>query len=202
MKKILWSLFGVGALLAGGQAYSALTDSQQYTVSVAKNVSLTAPAPPVGSATNALTKTYTVADLDAAASVADDTYIFPSQTWKAKGNVKHGVSVQFDMAAFAHQTDSTIGQDGTLSVGLASTNGPATWTLTSPAATATTNFGNTTTVGGVVTPAPIAARVSYSSNRVGQADLSVGVTFLASDINAVAAGDYVTVVYGTLTENP
>lgn len=208
MKKYLWSLFGVGALLVGGQvAHSALTDSQQYTVSVAKNVSLTAPAADPLTGTNALTKTYTVADLDAAALVADDTYVFPTQTWHAKGNVKNGVSVRFDMAAFVNQSDTTIGQDGSLSVTVASTNGPATWTRTSATSTAATNFGNTTSstdpLTGIVTttPDPLGARVSYSSNRVGQADFSVGVSFLASDINAVAAGDYVTVVYGTLTEN-
>ena len=48
MKKILWSVFGVGALLVGAQvAYTApLTDTttQKFTVTVPKRVSITAPA--------------------------------------------------------------------------------------------------------------------------------------------------------------
>jgi hypothetical protein len=45
------------------------------------------------------------------------------------------------------------------------------------------------------------AVASFSSDKVGQADFNVTVTFLATDINSVVEGEYVTQVTGTITEN-
>ncbi|RLS58116.1 MAG: hypothetical protein DWH91_03265 [Planctomycetota bacterium] len=190
MKKFLWSLCGVGAFVVGAQfAYTATTGSQQYTVSVGKNVNIVAPTEP-------MLKTYTVADLEAAEAVTDDTYAFTAQTWAVKGNVKDGVTVDFGMAPFLNMDYPTdnITQDGRLAVSKVTQNGPATWTLESASGSADTDAAN-------VDPAARNAAVQFSSDGVGQATFDVTVTFLASDINAVVEGEYVTTVSGTITEN-
>ena len=202
MKKFLWSVFGVGAMLVGAQAVYSAVDSQQFTVSVPKRVSITAP-------TADQTKVYTGADLAAAELVADDTFTFAPQLWAVKGNVKNGVTVDFEMGPFSNVVSpfDPVGpgtlddvaavmafQDGGLSVAVASNTGPATWVLDGTSAVASSNYA-------AVSPASPNAIVSYKSNRVGQADFNVTVAFLATDLNAVVAGDYITTVVGTLTEN-
>ena len=111
MKKILWSVFGVGALLVGAQvAYTApltATTTQKFTVTVPKRVSITAPA--------AVTATLP----DSNANLA-----FPSQPWQVKGNVQLGVGVTFVAETpFTHTTDSSYKRDARLSITLGSTVG-------------------------------------------------------------------------------
>ncbi len=201
MKKFLWSVFGVGAMLVGAQAVYSAVDSQQFTVSVPKRVSITAP-------TAAQTKVYTGADLAAAELVGDDTFSFAPQLWAVKGNVKNGVTVNFEMGSFATVVSPFVPasgptpavpavmayQNGGLSVAKASSTGPATWALNGTSAVASSNYA-------AVSPASPNAIVSYKSDKVGQADFNVTVAFLATDLNAVVAGDYITTVVGTLTEN-
>lgn len=197
MKKFLWSVCGVAALALGAQvAYTATTGSQQYTVTVGKNVNIVAPETP-------MSKEFTVADLDADAAepVADvDDYDFAAQQWTVKGNVKNGVKVDFEMAPFANldypavapATGYQVYNDGELAVAKTAERGPATWTAGT--ARVTTDHAN-------VNPLLVNAVASYTSNRVGQADFDVTVTFLAADINSVVEGEYVTQVTGTITEN-
>jgi len=197
MKKILWSLCGVAALAFGPQlAYTALTGSQQYTVTVGKNVNIVAPTDP-------MTKVYTVQDLDddAAETTADvDDYDFAAQQWTVKGNVKNGVKVDFEMAPFANldypavapATGYEVYNDGELTVVKSAERGPATWTAGT--AQVATDYAN-------ADPLLVNAVASFSSDKVGQADFNVTVTFLATDINSVVEGEYVTQVTGTITEN-
>ena len=70
MKKFVWSLMGVGAFLVAAQvAQSALTDNQKFTVTVAKNVSITAPG---------VNQTQAM-DPNSNANVS-----FPAQVWQVK----------------------------------------------------------------------------------------------------------------------
>lgn len=197
MKKFLWSVLGVGALLVSAQvAYTATTGSQQYTVTVGKNVNIVAPTEP-------MSKTYTVADLDADAAEATadvDDYDFPVQAWTAKGNVKNGVKVDFEMAPFANldypavapATGYEVYNDGELTITKTAERGPATWTAGT--SRVSTNYAS-------ANPLLVNAVASYTSDKVGQADFGVTVTFLATDINSVVEGEYVTQVTGTITEN-
>ena len=206
MKKFLWSVFGVGAMVFGAQAVYSAVDSQQFTVSVPKRVSITA----LGAAQ---TKTLTIADLAAAELTTDDDLVFTPQTWAVKGNVKNGVSVEFKAAAFANvvspfdegaivnplpDPDDVAAvmayQNTGLAVVVASNTGPAVWSLDgTPNGTADNVSSNYL--------ASTNAIVKYKSDKVGQADFAVTVEFEATDLNAVVAGDYITTVIGTLTEN-
>ena len=182
MKKILWSVFGVGALLVGTQvAYTApLTDTttQKFTVTVPKRVSITAPV--------AVTETFN--------PVVDATsHAFVAQTWQVKGNVQLGVGVTFVAETpFVHTTDSSYVRDAKLTVTLGSTTGPATWTVAG-SGTAQTDYANASPV--------TTATVSASSNKVGQAAFNVAVEFLTANVAEVAEGAYSTTVRGTVTEN-
>jgi hypothetical protein len=180
MKKILWSVLGVGALLVGAQvAYTApLTDTttQKFTVTVLKRVSITAPAA-----------------VSASLPDSNANLAFPSQAWQVKGNIQLGVGVTFVAETpFIHTTDSSYQRDAKLSVTLGSTVGPATWTIAG-SGTAQTDYANVIPV--------TTATVSASSNKVGQAAFNVNVEFLTVDTAEVAEGDYQTTVRGTVTEN-
>ncbi len=184
MKKFLWSLFGVGALLVSAQmaktAPITASDSQTFTVTVPKRVSITAPNAGV---------TRTLPNSSA-------TLAFPNQVWQVKRNVLHGVGVTFVVQQpFTNTTDSTYKRDAGLTVAVASgsSTGPATWTVAGTGS-AQTDYAAAVPV--------TTATVSASSDKVGQAAFNVGVSFLTVDINNVAEGSYVTTVVGTVTENP
>ncbi len=98
MKKFLWSVlewvhcWSCSSGLHGDDGFSAVHRD------CGKNVNIVAPTEP-------MSKTYTVADLDADAAEATadvDDYDFPAQAWTVKGNVKNGVKVDFVMAPFAN----------------------------------------------------------------------------------------------------
>lgn len=187
MKKFLWSLFGVGALLVSAQVAYTATDSQQFTVSVPKRVSITAPTPSV-------TRTLTLADLTAAESTTTDDVAFAAQTWAVKANVKNGVKVDFDTNPFTNTTHplDNIYQNAKLQVTKGTSTGPATWTLSTASNVATTDYTS------ILNPG---VRISYTSDRVGSSDFVVAMTFVAADLNAVTEGSYQTTVVGTVTEN-
>ena len=176
MKKFVWSLMGVGAFLVVAQvAQSALTDNQKFTVTVAKNVSITAP----------------VADPSAALDPnSSATLAFPAEVWNVKGNVLNGVAVTFSTdQAFTNTTDSTYKRDAKLTLSTASSTGPASWVIGT--GTDSTNYAGGDGV----------ATVTASSNKAGQANFNIVVEFLTVDIAEVAAGSYETTVTGTVTEN-
>lgn len=177
MKKFLWSVLGVGALLVSTQVAYTATDSQQFTVNVPKRVTIQAPTPTVAA---------TLPDSSA-------TLAFPNQAWQVKGNVRNGVAVTFVVQQpFTNTTDNTYKRDAGLTVAVGSTLGPATWTVAGTGS-AQTNYAAAVPVN--------TATVSASSNRVGQAAFNIGVSFLTVDIAQVLEGDYVTTVVGTVTEN-
>ena len=178
MKKILWSVLGLGAVMVGAQVacMAAPTDSQTFTVNVPKRVSIAAPL---------------VAPLPETLPLDQDTnVVFPNQLWSVKGNVKNGVAVTFKTTTVF--TNGTYKRDVTLNLSAAvSPVGPGTWTV--GAATDTTNYA--------ATVSDEEAIVSASSNKVGSAGFNLGVEFVTSDFDQVAEGDYVTIVTGTVTEN-
>ncbi len=177
MKKFLWSLFGVGALLVGAQVAYTATDSQLFTVTVPKRVTITKP----------------VAAVAATLPNSSASLAFPNQAWQVQGNVTNGVGVTFVVQQpFTNTTIGTYKRDAGLSVAVASTSGPATWSVAGTGS-ARTNYSAAVPVN--------TATVSASSNKVGQATFNVGVSFLTVDIAQVATGDYVTTVVGTVTEN-
>jgi hypothetical protein len=176
MKKFVWSLMGVGAFLVAAQvAQSALTDNQKFTVTVAKNVSITAP----------------VADQSVAMDPNSNSNVsFPAQVWNVKGNTLNGVSVTFSTdQAFTNTTDNTYKRDAQLSLATASSVGPAAWTIGT--GTDATNYAGGDGV----------ATVTASSNKPGQANFNLTVDFLTVDASEVAEGSYETTVTGTVTEN-
>jgi hypothetical protein len=175
MKKFLWSLFGVGALLVSAQVAYTASDSQQFTVNVPQRITI--------DALGAANVTATLPDSSLPLS-------FPAQGWDVKGNVRPGVGVTFKtLQAFTNTTDTNFKRDARLTLGLTSNSGPATWTLGTT--TDTTNYAS----------GDGEALVGATSNNVGRATFSVGVEFLTVNIAEVLEGDYVTVVEGTVTSN-
>ncbi len=179
MKKFVWSLMGVGAFLVAAQvAQSALTDNQKFTVTVAKNVSITAPV---------ADQSVPMADPESNANVS-----FPAQVWNVKGNTHTGVAVTFSTdQAFTNTTDSAYKRDAQLTLAEASHTGPATWTIGGTGTDSTDYAGGD----GVAT-------VTVTSDKPGQANFNLTVDFLTVDAAQVAEGDYEMTVTGTVSENP
>ncbi len=175
MKKFLWSVVGVGALLVGAQVAYTASDSQQFTVNVPQRVTIQAPTPAVLA---------TLPDSSA-------TLSFPTQVWQIKGNVRNGVTVNFKtLSAFVNTTDTSFKRDARLTLGGVSKTGPANWF----AAGSLTDVTNYVAGDGE-------ASVTIFSDNVGQAAQNVHVDFLTMDIAEVLEGDYVTTVVGTVTAN-
>ncbi len=176
MKKYLVSAFALVAVLSltsTSYAQTSATASQTFTVRVPANVSITAPS-------NVLINHDTT----------DTNQVFPNQSWSVKGNVQNGVSVSFATNhAFVHTTDSSFKRNAKLDLAVASSTGPATWTVTK--ATDTTDYATSANV----------ASVTASSNGVGKASFNLGVTFITDVFGTFAAGDYATTVTGTVTAN-
>ena len=115
---------------------------------------------------------------------------FPAQQWVVKGNAKSGVNVTFSTgSAFVNNNDATQKRDAKLTLALGDTAGPGTWTLGN--ATDTTDYLNNDG----------SAQVSASSNGVGRANLNLTVQFQTVEYGLFAAGDYTTVITGTVAAN-
>lgn len=179
MKKVLWNLMGFAALAMGVEWAYGASDSQTFTVSIPKRVTITAPTP-------------TVVKILTTSQLTGSDVVFATQTWNVKANTRTGVKVDFDTLPFNNTTHSGYKQNAKLDVALGSITGPAAWTRLSAAGPATTDF----------TAASPGVRISYSSNRNGNSDFVVSMTFVAPDLSVVMEGDYVTSVVGTVTENP
>jgi len=115
---------------------------------------------------------------------------FPAQQWVVKGNAKSGVNVTFSTGtAFVNKDDATQKRDAKLTLALGDTAGPGAWTLGN--ATDTTDYLNNDGI----------AQVSASSNGVGRANLNLTVQFQTVEYGLFAAGEYSTVITGTVAAN-
>ncbi len=170
IKYIVAALFAVSS---ASTAMAQTTATQKFKVIVPANISITAPSDVV------ITHDQTESD-----------QTFPAQQWVVKGNSLAGVAVSFSTnTAFVHKTDSTFKRDAQLGLAVASSTGPATWTVGQAADT--TNYVGSDGV----------ATVSASSNGVGKATFDLTMKFVTNGFGSFAAGDYESTVTGTVTAN-
>lgn len=162
--------FGIVCVAATAMAQN---DSQKFTVVVPSNLSITAPA-----------------DMSITHDETDADQAFATQQWVVKGNELNGVSVSFATdQAFKHSTEPTYKRDVKLDLSVASSLGPASWTLGQ--STDTTDYVGSDEI----------ATVAASSNGVGRATFDLAVTFITDSFGTFAAGSYETTVTGTVTSN-
>lgn len=147
------------------------TDTQTYTITVPVSVTLTAPA-----ATVTLTHDTT-----------DTNQAFDPQSWAVSSNAPDGVTVTFaTTTGFQNTADATIEADAQLDLAV---TGDANGVWTATTATAVTNIG----------AGNGAATVVANSTGIGGASLDLTVSFVTGTFSSLAAGDYSTVVTGTVT---
>lgn len=155
--------------LAMGQT----TDTQKFTVIVPSAISITAP--------DNATITHDESEND---------QFFPAQAWVVKGNTLAGVTASFSTGtAFIHTTDSTAKRDAGLGLIVASSVGPANWTVTE--ASDQTDYAQNDNV----------ATVQVASNGYGLANMDLNVSFITDGFGTFPAGNYETTVTGTVTAN-
>jgi hypothetical protein len=175
MKRFLM-LAAVGAVLCSSQsAFAQLTstDTQRFVVAVPRNVLITAPA-----------------DILIVHDETDNDQVFPPQQWYVRGNVVTGVTTTFSVnQPFIHSIDPTFQRDARLDIVIASTLGPAVWNV--DVASDVTDYQNGDNT----------ALTQVSSNFVGHAYVDLTVTFRTIAFAQILAGDYDTIVTGTVTEN-
>jgi len=166
-------LFATRAAEAQAPPQQQATDSQRFVLSVPGNVQIIAPA-----------------DILIVHDTMNQDQVFPVQQWEVRGNVVEGVTTTFEvMQPFVHSVDPLETRDAQLDIVIASTLGPANWTLDIPSAA--------TNIGGSVPD----AMVQISSDFVGWAWVDLTVTFVDNNFAALMAGTYETTVVGTVTEN-
>ena len=121
---------------------------------------------------------------------SDNNQPFPAQNWVVRGNVPNGVNVTFSTgSAFVNTLDITAKRNVQLGLGVSSTQGPGSWTV-SPS-TDTTNYLANDEI----------AQVAASSNGSGSANFNVLVTFVTEDFDLFTAGNYEVTVFGTVAAN-
>lgn len=153
--------------------FGQTSGNQSYKVIVPTSISISAPA--------AVTITH---DQSNAAQP------FPPQPWVVKGNIRNGVNVTFTTgSAFVNKDDATQKRDAKLTLAIGDTAGSGAWTLGT--ATDKTNYLQSDEV----------AQVTASSNGVGRANLNLTVEFETVEFGLFAAGEYSTVITGTVTAN-
>ncbi len=166
----------IGLLSASYYCYSGLTDSksQRFVVTVPGRVSIVAPA--IGPV-----RTYVLGNANLA---------FPHQNWQVRGNVPTGTTVVLQtLTSFHNTTNPASRRDGRLAVRVSSQSGPATWTVTR--ATDTTDY----------LAGDEDAMVQVVSDKTGEAQLGLSVTFLTGIGTDLEEGDYTLTVVGTITSN-
>lgn len=151
-------------------AYSQENTSQVYRVIVANSTTVEAPS----------TSTSVVHD------ETDNDQIFPDQTWSVFGNTANGIVVTFAATeAFVNLDNPTYKRDVELSLAIGSTNGPASWNLTTASDQTNYQVGDES------------ASVSAASDGVGRASLNLTVKFLTGNFGTFATGEYSTTIVGT-----
>ena len=155
-------------------ASAQVSGNQAFIVNVPANLSITPPNAGVS-----LTHDET-----------DSDQIFPNQAWQVRANSRLGATVVFSTnQAFTHTLDSTFVRDARLDLAISSASGPANWTI--GAASDQTDYASADGV----------ATVQAQSDRPGQAVFDLTVTFVTTQWDTLASGDYLTIVTGTLSAN-
>ena len=166
----------IGLLSSSYYCYSALTDSQTqlFRVTVPARVSIVAPAVTPN-------RVYFLGNANLA---------FPRQNWIVRGNVANGTTVTLQtLTSFHHNSNATMRRDGRLSVRVNSQSGIGTWTVTRASDTTDYLAGDED------------AMVQVVSDKSGEAELGLGVTFLTGIGADLEEGDYALTVVGTITAN-
>jgi hypothetical protein len=113
---------------------------------------------------------------------------FPPQIWTVGSNSITGIVLDFEIASgFVHSTDTTSKSNAILSVGVASSKGPANWFASKAADRTDIASGNES------------ASVRVESDNVGSAKVNLNVGFDDSDQFEALPGVYRTTVVATLT---
>jgi len=164
----------VAGFLMATSAHAQVNDNQGFSITVPSRLSITAPSASVSE-----THGGTAAD-----------HAFTTQQWAVKANARNGATVVFSTdQAFTHEEQSDIKRDAKLDLSIASSSGPASWTLA--VASDQTDHAASDEV----------ATVQAGSTRPGKAAFDLTVTFLTGDIETLAEGDYDLTITGTLTAN-
>jgi hypothetical protein len=162
------------SFLCVAPAHAQVTDTEGFAVRVPSRLTITAPTGSV------------LIDHDE----TDGDQAFSAQQWEVKANSRLGATVSFSTdQAFTHATDSSFQRDAKLDLAIASSAGPASWTLA--VASDQTDYASSDEV----------ATVQAGSTRPGKADFDLTVTFLTVEHDTLADGDYSLTVTGTLTAN-
>lgn len=171
IKHIVYSALFV--VVANGSLVAQTTDSQKFRVVVPSNISITPPA-----------------EVGITHDESEDDQAFPQQQWLVKGNVVGGLSVSFATATpFTHTSAPDFKRDARLNLAVTSSLGPATWTVDQ--ATDQTDYQANDRQ----------AIVLASSDGVGRATFDLGVEFITNGAGTFAAGNYETIIVGTVTAN-
>jgi len=167
------ALVSFASVCTCGTVFGQSSAIQKFTVSVPTSVSIVAPT-----------------EASLTHDQSDNNQAFSPQTWTVKGNSAKGVNVSFNTGS-AFATKDGDKRDAKLTLGLKSSAGKGTWTITTP--TDSTDYAN-------ATPKE-KATVTASSNGVGRAELDLTVEFLGGQWGLFAAGDYSTTITGTVAAN-
>lgn len=165
----------IAALLVASttHVFAATTETQRFTVTVPSAISITAPV-----------NTSLIHD------ESENDQVFPAQPWVVRGNSLAGVTASFSTAtAFTHSVDATAKRDASLGLAVNSSVGAANWNVTQAADQ--TDFANNDGV----------ATVQVSSNGFGRATMDLSVSFITDGFGTFPAGEYETIVTGTVTAN-
>jgi hypothetical protein len=161
------------SVVAPMSAMAQTSGTQNFTVNVPTSVSITAPA--AASITHDQT---------------DNPQVFPTQAWVVKGNASTGLNVNFSTAQpFTHTVDNTFKRDCRLQLAVGTTQGPASWNVTTASDVSNYASGDNT------------ALVAATSTGVGRANMNLTVSFITNEFGVFAAGDYTTTVTGTVAAN-
>ncbi|TWT76440.1 hypothetical protein CA13_69340 [Planctomycetes bacterium CA13] len=173
MKSIKFTLAALFVFASTSTAMGDTTASQKFTINVPTAISITAPS-----------------NVSITHDETENDQAFPAQPWVVRGNSLAGVTVSLSTTkAFTHITDTTAKRNAQLGLSVASQEGAANWTVTTP-----TDVTDYATNDGVAT-------VQATSNGFGRATLDVAVSFVTDGFGTFAAGDYETTVTGTVTSN-
>jgi hypothetical protein len=174
-RSIIALLAGIGMLGSGYYSYSATVDDQRFQVTVPSRLTIVAP----------------VADpVQIYGGTGNANISFPRQDWVVGTNSLSGATVVLQTATcFHHTTDTLTKRDGRLELRVNSTSGPGLWAVTRASDTTNYALGDEDAI------------VQAISNKIGEAQLGLTVTFMTGIGADLTEGDYALTVIGTVTAN-
>ncbi|TWU61918.1 hypothetical protein [Crateriforma conspicua] len=154
-------------------ANAQTSDTQKFTVTVPSSIAIIAPD-----------------NVNLIHDESENDQSFLPQSWIVKGNSSAGVTATFaTAAAFTHTNTPSEKRDVALGLAVGSSIGGATWTVAQ--SSDQTDYVNNDEV----------ATVQVSSDGFGTANMDLSVTFITDGFGTFLAGDYETIVTGTITSN-